>query len=419
MTPTNPTATTRPRRHRRRVAAWASAALFALVASSCSSGPDPLEIGFRRVSLDLVFKDATKAAPVEPQRVIQTIEFFDQEFPGFAAQPQFDEIFEDEPAPRSTRRPLPPPANVAPPCEVGDEGVAPDEPVFATVREAPKEGSYRRKNTGTITLELPQPLPSGKVPYPPLTTWEITDVARHQGTLALNPKDEAALPTAALPESAATPDLMRFTITRNTGSTLKTIDTYQYYFEREPADLDNTNNDGDGIYLVRREIRSTTFGTSVFEPTPPVMIVPISVETQAGRDNVSAGIDRESDAALSVRSVVVGREVIDVCGELIDTYRVHWEEQFTSLSNDSPQASGNAEAQKPNVWNIAFSKNLLIAREEMHTVNRVTTTGTPPVPIVVKYDFVSTLMNVQPEPIKQSAAPGAPPPTGGTEEDEG
>ena len=411
------TPTPRSTRHSRRLAATAMVGLFALVAASCGSKPDPLEIGFRRVSLDLVFKDAAKATPPDPQKVIQTIEYFDQEFPGFAEQLPLEE-FDEEPAPRP-RRPPPPAIEREPVCIAGGDGLPPDEPVFPTIREAPKEGSYRRGNTGTIGLELPPPLPSGTLPFPPRTTWEITDVGTHRGTVALNPQDEEALPP--LPNPAPTtadvvPRLVRFTITRNVSRTLKTVDTYQYYLERGEADRDSTNNDGDGIYLVRREIRSTTLGNSVFTPTPPVMVVPISVETEDTEANVSAGIDRESDAALSISSRVVGRETVDVCGEIIDTYRVQWEEQFTSLSSDNTQASGNAESGKPNFWSIAYSKNVLLVREEMHTVYRVATNSTPPVPIVLKFDYVSTLRNVEPEPIKPSTS-GAPAPTP-TDEDE-
>ena len=398
--------TPRPRKvgHPQSRVAVAAVVLFALVAAGCSSKEDPLEIGFRRVSLDLVFKDATKAPPVEPQQVVQVIEFFDQEFPGFADSLQEEE--EEEPAPEPTprpRRPVPPRADAEEPCIPAPEGAVSDEPVFATVKDPPKVGSYTRHNAGTIGFEIP-PLPPGTLRYPPTTKWDITDVVIDRGTVATNPKEDAVL--GELPQSPATPEVVRFTLTRNVSASLKTIDTYQYYLDRGDADLDNSNLDGDGIYLVRREIRSSTLGNSVFTPTPPVMIAPIDEESEDSEVQTSAGIDRENNAAMSVTSKVIGRAYIDACGDVIDTYTVQWEEQFVDLSGGTPSVSGNVESGKPNIWNISFSKNLLLAREEMHTVLRSTTASTPPLPVVLKFDYVSTLAFPEPKPIKAPTTPG-------------
>lgn len=408
---------TSPRRNHRpappRHVAAVALALFAMIAAGCSSKQDPLEIGFKRVSLDLVFKDETKAPPLEPQKVVQVIEFFDQDFPSLS------ESFEEEPeeaAPRR-RRPLPPPrADIEPPCIPAGEGVVSEIPVFATTPDPPKVGSYTRHNSGTIKIEVQAPLPSGTLPYPPRTTWDITDVTVDRGTIATNPDDEKTL--GALPQSPATPELVRFTVTRHLSRSSKTIDTYQYYLERGDADRDSTNMDGDGIYLVRRETLSSTFGNSVFTPTPPVMIAPIDDESEVSEVQTSAGIDRASNASMSVRSKVVGRDYIDACGEVFDTYRVEWEEQFLDLSGTTPAVSGNVESGKPNIWNIAYNRNVHIAREEMHTTSRTLTATTPPIPVVVKYDYVSTLASPEPKPIKPPTPPGAPTGDGATDDEE-
>lgn len=388
---------------RRGRSAIAGAALLSMVAAGCGGDSDPLELGLRRVSLDLAFKDAEKAPPLEPQRVVKIVEYFDEEFADFE-----EEESVDPPRPRITAPRRPP----EPPCLEAAPGDTPDQPVYGVVEEPPKEGSYRRRNTGSIAIET-QALPPITLPYPPLTLWDLTDVNTDTGPIVTNPHDDPAdlsgqapqdipQPDPAVPPVDVTPERVTFTVTRNVSERLKTIDTYMYFGSRGRADLDGESTssdlDGDGLYLIRREFFSTTFGNSVFTPSPPVMIMPIGDETKTTEANVSAGIDRTTNAAMTVTSRVLGREPVDVCGVVIDAYRVEFEEQMINLSDDVPSASGNLE--KPNVWHIAFDNHLLLLKEEVHSVMQtsVEIAGSP-VPVIVRFDYTSTLMDPEPSPL--------------------
>ena len=401
-------------RRARTVVALALAA--ALVGTACGGDDDPFDLGFRRVSLDLVFKDATKASPEEARQIIQIIELFDEDLRQAAQQPQ--ELFEeDEDAPAPRRRTIAPPAPREEECLPAEEGAKPDSPVFGAVRTPPVVGSYPRRNTGTIELISDTPLvPAAKLPYPPRTTWDITEVVKSRGTLATNPREDAVLGTDAAPPAPVVPEVVRFTLTKNVSSRLTVIDTYQYYLDRTPADLDSTDpptsndHDGDGIYLVRRETKSESFGDSVFTPTPPVLIIPIGDETaDTEQVVVGSGIDRETGAAMTVQSKILARESVDVCGEVVDTYRAQFEEQFIDLSKQPPVIGGNVESGKPNYWNVAFSDRLLLVREEVHTQTRTGyQTPSANVPVTVKFDYVSTLEDLETKPLKPASTTPSP-----------
>ena len=376
----------------------------AVVAAACGSEEDPLALGFKRVSLDLVFKDATKASPAEAQRIIQVIELFDEEVRN---EP---EVLEEEPPPAARRR-----RTTAPPgipekvCLPADPNQTPETPVFGAVRNPPVEGSYDRRNVGQIKIVSESPLvPSFTLPYPEKTTWSITDIERTRGTVATNPREDAVLGTETLPKAPVAPDVVRFTMTRTVSSSLSITETYQYYGDRAPADADttaSTDMDGDGLFLVRRETKSDTFGTSVFTPTPPVMVVPIGDETETTEANVGSGIDRETGSAMTIESKILSREPIDVCGEMVDTYRVQWEEQFVDNSQGRPVVSGNVESGKPNIWNVSFSDRLMIVREEKHTQTR-TYVGDGPAaqPVTLSFDYVSTLGDLETKPLRTGSA---------------
>ena len=393
-----------------------------LVASACGGEDDPFDMGFRRVSLDLVFKDATKASPAEAQRIIQVIELFDEDLRQVAAA-EPEELPEDD-VPVRRARTVAPPRPPEKECIPAEQGATPDTPVFGAVRVPPVVGSYARRNEGTIKVESDTPVVSPlTLPYPPRTKWDVTDVVRSRGTLATNPREDTLLQTEAAPPAPVVPEVVRFTLTKHVGARTTVIDTYQYYLDRAPADADTTASndmDGDGVYLVRRETKSEAFGNSVFTPTPPVMMVPIGDETATTEQvNVGSGIDRETGAAMTVQSKILARETVDVCGELIDTYRVQFEEQFVDLSKQPPVIGGNVEGGSPNFWNISFSDRLLIAREEVHTVTRTSyDTGTGAIPVTVSYDYVSTLEDLEAEPIKSGSSTPTPAPRPDAEEGE-
>ena len=372
-------------------------AAMVVLTAACGSKPDPLDLGFKRVSLDLVFKDAAKAPPPDPRKVQTIIEYFNEDY-------AIEEVEEEA---RPTRR-IPrgiPREPAVPPCLTAEPGATPEIPALSATNEPPEVGTYRRKNTGSIKLNVP-PLINVRLPYPLLTSWTVTDITSDVGTVVTNPRDDDELPVDQLPsanprpgtEVIPAPVVHRFTLTRNVTADTRTVDTYQYFGERGSTNLDSTEYDGDGLYLVKRETFSS-LGTRVFEPTPPVMITAIGDEHETQEVKTTSGVDRTTNAVMTVQSKIVGREDVDVCGEVYGTYRVEFDEIFVEAGPDgNPVVSGTVETGKKNVWNISFNLGLRLIREEVHRIDRATVGG---VPAEVTWDYTSTLMNFEPEPLPE------------------
>jgi hypothetical protein len=375
-----------------------------VLTSACGNNPDPLDLGFKRVSLDLVFKDAAKAPPPDPRKVQTVIEYFTEDY-------AFEEEVADEPVPRRIPRSIPRGPTV-PPCLTAEPGTTPEIPPLSATKEPPEVGTYRRKNTGSIRLNVP-PLPPLSLPYPFLSNWTVTDITSDVGTLATNPRDDDELPVDQVPRVNPTegtgvvvaPVVHRFTLTRNVTADTRTIDTYQYYGDRASGDLDTTDAEGSGLYLVKREWFSS-LGHRVFEPTPPVMITAIGDEHEPHQQVVTSGVDRTTNAVMTVHTQIVGREDIDVCGEVYGTYRVEFDETLVEIGPDgAPVVSGTVETGKKNVWNISFNLGLRVIREEVHRIDRATVeVAGAPVPAEVTWDYTSTLMNFAPEPLPKAKA---------------
>jgi hypothetical protein len=380
---------------------WAVLLLASLlVTTACGKKPDPLDLGFKRVSLDLVFKDAAKAAPADPQKVQTVVQFFNEDYA------PIEEEAAEEPARTPTRR-VPPSRRepTIPPCLTAAPNTTPDIPALSATKDPPQVGTYRRKNTGSIRLNVP-PLIDVSLPYPPFTAWTVTDLRSDVGTVATNPKDDDDLPLDQVPrlnpdpraDVVLAPVVHRFTLTRNVSSDTRTVDTYQYYDDRGTVDLESSERDGDGLYLVKREWFSR-FGHRVFEPTPPVMITAIGDEHETQEVVVTSGVDRTTNAVMTVHTQIVSREDIDVCGDVYGTYRVEFDETLVEVGSDGqPVVSGNQDTGKKNVWNISFNLGLRVIREEVHRIDRFTVDN---VPAEVTWDYTSNLMNFAPEPLPE------------------
>src|SRR5688500_7137463 len=108
--------------HRRKTRWIVLLATSLMMSAACGEEADPLDLGFKRVSLDLVFKDAAKAVPPDPQKVQTVVEFFTEDY-----EPAEELVEEAEPAPprripRVNREPA------IPPCPEADPGLTPEVP---------------------------------------------------------------------------------------------------------------------------------------------------------------------------------------------------------------------------------------------------------------------------------------------------
>jgi hypothetical protein len=355
----------------------------ALLAAGCGGGESPLEIGFRRVALDLAFKDADKAPPAQAGQVIRQV--FDVDYDYIDEEPQ--------PEVRRVIRRIPP-AQTTPKreCPVAPDGSTPSTVAFQTIKEPPKVGTYPRHNEGTITVELPTQ--TIELPVPPLSKWDIPRVDFVKAALVLNNQDEELLnPPAPARSDSVFLDMPEFEITRRLLTGYSTTDTFRYTYHGASG--------GDFLYLVKR-VTVARGVERVFQPTPPIRYVRLNVPQGDIQDSgaVHAGIDRESNMALAVQSQIVDREFVDVCGEVVDTFKVQIQEQFVDLSQTPPVVSGN-EGDTVNFWNIQFDNGLLIVREEVNSTLRMSTqVAGAPVPIVVRYRYITTLDKLDPDPLE-------------------
>jgi hypothetical protein len=387
---------------RRRLVALVAAA--AALAGACGGNDDPLEIGFRRIALDLAFKDAAKAEPVEPTQVIR--QFVEPEVT-FSVE----EVVETEPREPTVRRVVRTvPRQQQRSCPTAPEGATPATPAFAVVKEPPKVGSYARHNEGTLNIALATS--NFDLPVPALSTWQIgrsefvsaSVLAADQDVDALAPPPEVRGNTTAFPE------VPEFELTRRLLPGYSVTDTFRYTYTDEPG--------GDYLYLVKR-VRVTQGKESTFTPSPPIRIVRLNVPegNLADAGVVHAGVDKATGVAMAVQSQILSRELVDVCGEVVDTYRVQIKENVVDLSKEVPETSGN-EGETANYWNIQFDNGLLIVREEVHSTYRTTTEVLgQPVPVIITYDYTSTLDSLQPGPLAPASS-GVPPRSGGAPQSE-
>lgn len=380
------------------------------MAGACGGREDPLEIGFRRIALDLAFKDADKAVPVEPATIIRqfvepdtvfTIE--EAEGPG-PLEPQVRRVVRT--VPRREQRV----------CPTAPEGAAPQTPAFAVVKDPPKVGNYARHNEGKLGIALATS--TFDLPVPALSTWQIPRVDFVNGSTLVADRDVETLapPPEVRGNTTVFPEVPEFEMTRKLLPGFSVTDTYRYTYDGATG--------GDFIYLVKR-VRVTQGKESVFTPSPPIRVVKLNVPEGniADAGVVHAGIDQSTGVAMTVQSQVLSRELVDVCGEVVDTYRVQIKENVVDLSKEVPETSGN-EGDTANYWNIQFDNGLLIVREEVHSTYRTTTEVLgQPVPVTITYDYTSTLDSLEPGPLVKAPVvptPAAPAPSGGGDaEDEG
>lgn len=349
-----------------------------LTLAACASQDSSLEIGFRRIALDLAFRDPEKAVPVEPQVIIRRL--VDTEFVVPPAPP----------GPLVIRRVIPSVETFT--CDVAPEGAVPQQPAFPVVKAEPTVGVYPRHNEGTITLELATS--STEIPVPARSKWDVSGVRFVPANKLVADQDTDQVPgvDAARDDRTVFPEIPEFQLTRRLTRGFETTDTYRYTFDDQ--------TEGDFLYLVRR-VTMANGVESVFEPSPPIRIMRLNVPEGNLADSgvTHAGLDRDTNVAMTSVSQILGRESVDVCGEVVDTYVVEIKQQFVDLSGSVPETSGN-EGDAVDLWNIQIDNGLLIVRER---VNRTLRTSTEvlgqSVPITIRYAYTSTLDTLVPDPL--------------------
>lgn len=171
---------------------------------------------------------------------------------------------------------------------------------------------------------------------------------------------------------------MRFKVTHRGFSDVVVEKTYRV-----------TGADGgeSALELVRLHERSEDDEMTV-EPTPPVTIVGLG--QGEGDSWNSAGMDPDTGMVIVIQGRIERRELVDVCGEVHDTYRVVSDETMVDFSSGFRR-----ETEEPTVYNVATQLGGLFLREEVHsTTTRQEESG----PTTLHLDYVSTADSAEPTP---------------------
>jgi hypothetical protein len=329
----------------RRLGAIVVAALVLL--GGCASDAPRTIIGVRKVSLSLAFKDENLTPPV-PTRVVVNIipalpEAIQQALPGAVTYP---------PLPSGPPVTFPPPPTL---CPKAPPGSSPSEPATVAITRPPAPGIYYKRNDGRIGVTggvIPI-----SVPYPPFTRLVIGNVKSedrsdvYQGTV-------------------------RVTTFESTEELTPTISVKSYFLY-----------DRDSLDLVREEVINSGQITS-FQPTPAVQMLAF---TGPGTTWNHAGIDVGNGTAQTVQgSIDAQREIIDVCGQLVDTLKVSTGERRVELATGNQNGS---DPDKPILQSYALQLGGLVVRREEHS-SRVVQAGDAK--LVLHTDVVSTLLSIEP-----------------------
>lgn len=334
----------------------AAAVSMLVLTASCSGSSQSLgEIGVRRIALDLAFSDPALAEPVSPRTIIQHI----PAPPGLTVDNLFLPPAKRPPNDGGDRRPddEPPPSD----CPAPGPLAAPDLPVGHKVAFPAASGVYSVANEGQTTV-IGGVTPV-VVPFPSTSA------------LVVRPGEAPPRP-GALGTLTPAPRTAVYELQRRLADNYTVIETLE---------LTDT-----AIRLLRR-ITRTAAGETVLTPDPPVDVYQFQVQGHSWR---SAGLDMERGVSMVYEATIAEREILAVCDELVDTYRVEVSERLVDLTDGRVTGTSSGEV---TTFNIAPQLGGLLVREEVHSFgnSRDPATGTP---VTVELDYVSHLTTIEPEP---------------------
>jgi hypothetical protein len=350
----------------RRPTARAVAALLplALVAACGGSTESELEIGVRALSLALAFEDEELAVPVSPDVIVRLIPAPPDVTTG-ADLSRYQSPAPNQPVPTFPSLPT---------CAAAPEGATPRDLVAFAVDHPPEPGVYRRHNEGTLTITGgPFPL---TLPYPPFSEWQVGPGG---------PGDPPEVPTAVpVPPTApgfALPDApssdvpsTEYEITKVVVPGFSITDRYRLLPDRIQLVERRTDNNG---------------AQDVIHPTPAIDVYVFGAE---GTGWASAGVDLDHGTGVLFEGTIVHRELVDVCGEVFDTYRVEAQETYVNLATG---ATSGTFPDDPNLYDVSPTHGGLFLREDVHNTQTVTDPETG-LPVTIELQYVSTVDSVTP-----------------------
>lgn len=309
------------------------AGVAAVALSSCVQPNEP-GIAIRALQSDIVFGLPAPVPDAIPSLAAPPISFDE---PDLVVAPQIEEDEEPEyqPTPVRPRAPIvaPPAVNV---CPDAAATAFPKDAASFGVTKTPASGTYKWKRT--ISTPVPDELGGGQSVSKTVFRHQIGNVS--EVTETANPF------TPNVPTTTFTYDDTSFF---PNGSSTTT--TYQVKNNAPRQVVQGNQNFGGGVAAGTGQSLET--GTpdrgvailktvlrdpngkevSTFEPSPPVLILPLDVVVPSTFSAV--GVDPTSGSSLAINGQIVGRERVDACGEIIDGWKVSSTQSFTSATGDS------------------------------------------------------------------------------------
>jgi hypothetical protein len=334
----------------------ALAACVVLSSSCVRHSGSRVELGLKRVAVNLAFKDASKAKPPTYQQVIQTPQLSGVTAGAFAGLQDDGQVIG-----------LAPPitADVLFKCPKAAAGERPDSLSPGTINSPPAKGTFIRHNNGTFKATLGALSLAG--PYQLLSAMDINNIV-------------VTPPTQGSVLVASTPPTIDFDVLDRTA--VQTVTT-SYHVTATQLQLTKI---------------TTKVGQTVttFQPVPAVEIYGFN----AASSWTSGGIDPNTGTAMVVQGSLAGEELVDVCGHVYDAYKVVSSERIVN-----PQTGYDYETDTndPKVYWFAnqFGGLLLQLHENSHTVATVMVNGAP-VPITVDVNNTGTVTSVNASPLGTS-----------------
>ena len=346
----------------RRPSALILLAVVALLAQACGGGSDrDFTIGFKRLALDLSYKDETLPAPTRADVVTP------QPVPSFAAF--LNQV-------RVPQRLQSIPSSPFGACAAAPADAHPEHPATVFVTEPPTVGTYTTHNKGTITIAGALQV---KLPFPPRGVLQIQKITHSDSDDPVNG------PTKVFTYDVFVPGL-------DGGGTTTT-----YRVTYSPATLVGTAGQqvpggshapqGE-LDLVRLQMRSSA-GNIDFNPDPPITIM--SFKNGQGTSWQSAGIDRADGTSMVVEGSVQRRVNVDLCGNLYDTYEVQSNEHIVNLRTG---LRSDTSATDPNIYRVATNYGGLFVQQHIDTTTSFPGQSGAPTVVTALYD--QTFDRIQP-----------------------
>jgi hypothetical protein len=327
------------------------ATAMALVGTACGGGRGPdFTIGFKRLALDLSYKDEKIPLPTTPSQIVVPNEAL------FLA-PTFV-------APRLVI-PLP----RLPACGVAAPDETPEQPATVFMRHPPLAGTYTTHGKGQITIGTPPT--AATLPMPAHGLLEIKNLAHSEVNDPVNGPTEIDTYDVFAPalDGGTTTS---YKVTYSAATTVGTVEQ-QATGDRAPQ------GEVDITHLV---VKSSS-GTLDFTPDPPVTIM--ALRQGEGTSWNSAGIDQATGTSMVVSGSVTKRVNVDVCGTLYDTYEVSSTEHIVNLQTGF---RSDTDAQDPNIYRVDTLHGLFL-QSHIHTKTMAGTTA-------VELNYDSTYDSIKP-----------------------